>query len=93
MSFIGPWRRSAEDAEAGPGSRLRLQFRARRVFLVLGSPDRTRTLDVVLDGRPFRHLKIRRQQLYTLVDLPRAGAHELELRPEPGIHGYAFTFG
>jgi hypothetical protein len=93
MSFIGPWHRSADDAEAGPGSRLRLQFRARRVFLVLGSPDRTRTLDVVLDGRPYRHLRIRRQQLYTLVDLPRAGSHQLELRPEPGIHGYAFTFG
>jgi thiol-disulfide isomerase/thioredoxin len=93
MSFVGPWHRSADDAEAGPGSRLRLQFRARRVFLVLGSPDRTRTLDVVLDGRPYRHLRIRRQRLYTLVDLPRAGAHELELRPEPGIHGYAFTFG
>jgi cytochrome c biogenesis protein CcdA/thiol-disulfide isomerase/thioredoxin len=93
MSFIGPWHRSADDAEAGLGSRLRLQFRARRVFLVLGSPDRTRTLDVVLDGRPYRHLSIRRQQLYTLVDLPRPGSHELELRPEPGIHGYAFTFG
>ena len=35
----------------------------------------------------------RRQRLYRLVDLPRAGRHELELRFEPGISGYAFTFG
>jgi cytochrome c biogenesis protein CcdA/thiol-disulfide isomerase/thioredoxin len=93
LSFSGPWHRTAEDAEAGPGSRLRLSFNARRVFLVLGSPDRTRSLDVVLDGRPYRHLLVRAQKLYTLVDLPRAGQHELQLRPESGIRGYAFTFG
>jgi thiol-disulfide isomerase/thioredoxin len=93
MTFIGPWHRTLEDAEAGPGSRLGLKFRARRVYLVLGSPDRPRTLDVILDGRPYRHLQISGQKLYTLVDLARAGDHELELRPESGIHGYAFTFG
>jgi cytochrome c biogenesis protein CcdA/thiol-disulfide isomerase/thioredoxin len=93
LTFIGPWHRQAEDAEAGPGSRLRLKFTARRVFLVLGSPDRARSLDVILDGKPYRHLSIEQQKLYTLVELPRAGSHELELRPEPGIHGYAFTFG
>jgi hypothetical protein len=93
LTFIGPWHRDPEDAEAGPGSRLRLEFQARRVYLVLGSPDRPRTLDVILDGRPYRHLTIEAQKLYTLADLPRAGRHELELRPEPGIRGYAFTFG
>src|SRR4051812_4007878 len=93
LSFIGPWHREPDDAEAGQGSRLRLDFRARRVFLVLGSPDRARSMDVILDGKPYRHLMIRAQKLYTLADLPRAGMHELELRPESGIHGYAFTFG
>jgi cytochrome c biogenesis protein CcdA/thiol-disulfide isomerase/thioredoxin len=93
LTFIGPWHREPDDAEAGPGSRLRLKFQARRVFLVLGSPDRARSLDVILDGKPYRHLLIKQQKLYTLVDLPRAGSHELELRPAPGIHGYAFTFG
>jgi cytochrome c biogenesis protein CcdA/thiol-disulfide isomerase/thioredoxin len=93
LSFIGPWHRLADEAEAGPGSRLRLAFRARRVFLVLGSRDRSRSLDVILDGHPYRHLIIKAQKLYTLVNLPRAGEHELELRPESGIKGYAFTFG
>jgi cytochrome c biogenesis protein CcdA/thiol-disulfide isomerase/thioredoxin len=93
LTFIGPWHRDAEDAEAGPGSRLRLQFQARRVFLVLGSPDRARSLDLILDGKPYRHLLIRQQKLYRLVALPRAGSHQLELRPESGLHGYAFTFG
>ena len=93
LSFVGPWHRDPDDAEAGPGSRLLLKFTARRVFLVLGSRDRTRSMDVILDGRPYRHLMIHAQRLYTLADLPRAGTHELELRPESGIRGYAFTFG
>src|SRR4051794_4209937 len=93
LTLIGPWHRDPDAAEAGPGSRLRLDFQARRVFLVLGSRDRTRSLDVILDGRPYRHLMIRAQKLYTLVDLPRAGRHTLDLRPESGIYGYAFTFG
>jgi hypothetical protein len=92
LTFVG-WHRYAGDALAGPSARLRLHFAARRVYLVLGSPDRVRSMDVILDGHPYRHLLIRRQRLYQLVNLPRAGQHELELRPEQGIHGYAFTFG
>ena len=33
------------------------------------------------------------QRLYRLVELPEAGRHTLELRFQPGIEGYAFTFG
>jgi hypothetical protein len=36
---------------------------------------------------------VRGQRLYRLVDLPRVERHELELRPQTGISGYAFTFG
>jgi cytochrome c biogenesis protein CcdA/thiol-disulfide isomerase/thioredoxin len=93
LTFVGRWQREPEDAVALPGSWLRLAFVARRVYLVLGSADRQRSLDVILDGRPYRHLLIGAQKLYTLVDLPNAGRHVLELRPEAGIHGYAFTFG
>jgi hypothetical protein len=33
------------------------------------------------------------QRLYRLVDLPRVETHTLELSFEPGVTGYAFTFG
>jgi hypothetical protein len=36
---------------------------------------------------------VRRQRLYRLIDLPLVGPHTLELRIDPGISGYAFTFG
>ena len=35
----------------------------------------------------------REQRLYRLIDLPEAGRHRLQLRFDPGIEGYAFTFG
>ena len=46
-----------------------------------------------VDGRLTRTVTVRRQRLYELVSLPRAGEHRLNLRVEPGVAGYAFTFG
>src|SRR4051812_29532424 len=85
MHFVGAWFRTSEDAEAGVGARLELDYLARNVFLVLGSPDRARTLRIYLDHKPWRQIAIHDQKLYTLVELPRAGRHKLELRPDPGI--------
>lgn len=36
---------------------------------------------------------ITNQRLYRLIDLPRAGRHRLALQFQPGITGYAITFG
>ncbi len=105
FAFHGPWRLSTEAATAaGAGSRLDLHFGARRVFLVLGSPGRPRRVRVRLDGHPIGvgaagadvHggvVTVRSQRLYSLVDLPRVESHVLELEPEKGVSGYAFTFG
>jgi cytochrome c biogenesis protein CcdA/thiol-disulfide isomerase/thioredoxin len=104
LRYGGRWRIADEDATALGGARLDLRFRARRVFLVLGSPDRPRRVDVLLDGRPISArdsgsdvrgaaARISFQRLYRLVSMPRVETHTLELRFEPGIAGYAFTFG
>ena len=104
FAYGGRWDVSGESAKAVSGATLALSFEARRVFLVLGSPDRARRLEVLLDGKPISArdagddvdrgaATITRQRLYRLVDLPRAGRHTLELRFEDGIEGYAFTFG
>jgi hypothetical protein len=93
LALGGVWRIDGDRATAGRGARLVMNFRARRVFLVMGSPGGTRRVRVLLDGRPIRTVSVRRQRLYRLVDLPRAGRHTLELRPEAGTSGYAFTFG
>ena len=43
----------------------------------------------VRDGR----VTVSGQRLYRLVDLPEVARATLELRFEPGVTGYAFTFG
>jgi hypothetical protein len=48
---------------------------------------------VLVDGRPERTVTVRRQRLYTLFTRQRSGDHQLALRFEPGVSGYAFTFG
>jgi hypothetical protein len=104
LAYRGNWGIADEGAVAGPGARLYLNFRAKEVYLVLGSPDRARRMQVLLDGRPVRPgsagpdasggvVRVRGQRLYRLVSLPQSGDHMLELRPEKGTRGYAFTFG
>jgi cytochrome c biogenesis protein CcdA/thiol-disulfide isomerase/thioredoxin len=103
FAYHGRWRIRLDSATAEGGS-LDLNFGARRVYLVLGSPGHPRTMRVLLDGRPISSadagsdvhdgvVTITAQRLYNLVDLPRVEGHVLTLEPEAGVTGYAFTFG
>ncbi|HEY0390491.1 MAG TPA: cytochrome c biogenesis protein DipZ [Solirubrobacterales bacterium] len=103
FAYHGRWRIAIDSATAEGGS-LDLNFGARRAYLVLGSPGRTRTMRVLLDGRPISGddagadvhngvVEITAQRLYNLVDLPRVEDHVLTLIPQAGVMGYAFTFG
>ena len=103
FAYHGPWRIALQSATAAGGS-LDLNFGARRVYLVLGSPGRDRKVKVKLDGRPISAadagtdvhngvVDVTAQRLYNLVDLPKVEHHVLELEPEKGVTGYAFTFG
>jgi cytochrome c biogenesis protein CcdA/thiol-disulfide isomerase/thioredoxin len=103
FAFRGRWRIGRESATAAGGS-LELNFGARRVYLVLGSPGGPRRVRVLLDGKPIGAaaagadvhggvVTVDSQRLYNLVDLPRVGHHVLRLEPEAGVMGYAFTFG
>jgi cytochrome c biogenesis protein CcdA/thiol-disulfide isomerase/thioredoxin len=104
FAYRGRWRITLESATAAGGSSLDLDFGARRVYLVLGSPGHSRRMQVLLDGRPIPAadagsdvhggaVTVTGQRLYNLVDLPSVAHHVLTLEPEPGIAAYAFTFG
>jgi hypothetical protein len=104
LAYGGVWTIRQDSATAGAGASLGLNFSARRVFLVVGSPGGPRTMRVLLDGKPIPDsvagpdvhggvATISDQRLYRLVDLPSPGQHVLTLRPKAGIEGYAFTFG
>jgi hypothetical protein len=105
LAYEGRWRIGAEAAEAVRGAKLHLAFGARRVYLVLGSRgDAPRSVRVALDGRAVRardagadvhdgRVEVRRHRLYDLVRLAAPARHLLTLDLQPGITGYAFTFG
>jgi cytochrome c biogenesis protein CcdA/thiol-disulfide isomerase/thioredoxin len=90
LSYSGRWRVEPEDIVAGPGARLRLNFLAHSVHLVLGGRG---TVRVLLDGRPVRKVRVKGSRLYTLLEQPSLRQGLLELRFTPGVRGYAFTFG
>jgi cytochrome c biogenesis protein CcdA/thiol-disulfide isomerase/thioredoxin len=103
FAYRGKWRITLDSATTKGGS-LALNFGARRVYLVLGSPGRARRIRVLLDGQPIPAamagsdvhngvVTVKAQRLYNLVDLPQVGNHLLQLEPEAGVTGYAFTFG
>jgi cytochrome c biogenesis protein CcdA/thiol-disulfide isomerase/thioredoxin len=104
VAYRGRWRVGFDDATAAAGASLDLEFGARRVYLVLGSPGHSRRMRVLLDGKPIAAADagadvrdgtviVSGQRLYSLVDLPRVERHTLTLAPEAGVSGYAFTFG
>jgi cytochrome c biogenesis protein CcdA/thiol-disulfide isomerase/thioredoxin len=94
LAFDGRWMIRGQSAEpAGEDGRLHLRFAARKVFLVLGSRDGSRSVDVALDGRAYRTVRVRAHRLYELVRLRRPGVHLLTLSVPRRVEGYAFTFG
>jgi thiol-disulfide isomerase/thioredoxin len=104
LAYGGRWRVDGESATAVDHGTISLAFQARRVFLVLGAERDPAEVEVLLDGEPLAgagagedvragRVMVNGQRLYRLVDLPEATRGTLELRFEPGVTGYAFTFG
>ncbi len=90
LAFGGLWTVLGERAVAGPGAGLRVHFQASKVYLVLGGHGR---VNVLVDGKRQRTVRVSGDRLYTLVDSPRELDALLELRFTPGVSAYAFTFG
>ncbi|HXA55092.1 MAG TPA: hypothetical protein VNV37_09505, partial [Solirubrobacteraceae bacterium] len=97
---VGAW----GTAPANGDGAVQLRFRARRVYLVMGSPERARPVRVLLDGRPISSAvagvnvhggaaAVRLQDVYNLVDLPSVQTHTLTVEFPPGVTVYDFTFG
>ena len=90
LAFGGIWTVEDERAVAGLSAGILLQYRARDVFLVLTGRG---AVEVLVDGRRERTVRVRGDRLYMLVDREKTGDHRLELRFTPGVAAYAFTFG
>ncbi|MBI1174326.1 MAG: redoxin family protein [Sideroxydans sp.] len=102
----GKWNVAAEKITAGKqGAALRLNFKARKVFLVLGTASgqplhaSIRLNGKALDGNagkdaPAGTVTVGRNTLYELIDQKTMHSGLLEIQAqEPGLEAYAFTFG
>ncbi|HEY1367063.1 MAG TPA: cytochrome c biogenesis protein DipZ [Gaiellaceae bacterium] len=90
LSYAGQWNVGAQRIVSGANAKLRLQFRASDVYIVLGGHGTVRAL---VDGKPQRTLDVTSDRLYTVTSSPRSRTGLLELRFSPGVQAYSFTFG
>jgi cytochrome c biogenesis protein CcdA/thiol-disulfide isomerase/thioredoxin len=104
LHYSGVLRVSGAGVTAVSGGAVQLRFRARRVYLVMGSPGHPRPVRVLLDGRPIPQslagtnvrsgtAEVQFQDVYNLVNLPSVQTHTLTVEPAPGASIYDFTFG
>jgi len=90
FAYAGRWRIEGERSVAGAGARLRIRAYSRLVHLVLS---RRGTVEVLVDGRRTRTVRVFANRLYTVADFGRKADRVVELRFSPGLAAYAFTFG
>lgn len=91
IALNGTWTAGYEHFTAGKDASLALNYRAKKVYLVLGGNGPVRVTE---DGKPVRTVQVHgTPTLYTLVDRDRTHQARLEIRPAPGIAAFAFTFG
>ncbi|MFL5845117.1 MAG: cytochrome c biogenesis protein DipZ [Solirubrobacteraceae bacterium] len=94
FSLGGIWTIGPQAARAGIGATLTAKVHAKDVYLVLSPPDSgPGRVQVTVDGRLTKTILVRRQRLYQLAHFAGSETHVVGLRPEPGVAGYAFTFG
>jgi cytochrome c biogenesis protein CcdA/thiol-disulfide isomerase/thioredoxin len=105
FSLGGRWKVDRESATAVRGATITARVVGTHVYLVLSSRgDRPRKVRVMLDGKPITAadagedvrdgvVTVRRQQLYRLVKVKATEEHVLGLALDPGVSGFAFTFG
>jgi thiol-disulfide isomerase/thioredoxin len=89
-AYAGRWKVEGERIVAGDNARLRLNFTARTVHLVLTGKG---FVTVKLNGKQERTVRVDGDRLYTLVTQTSASDGLLELGFTPGVAAYAFTFG
>ena len=73
LSYAGNWNVGSQRIVASLGARLRLHFRARFVYIVLGGKG---TVQALVDGKPDRTVRVNADRLYTVVSgrAARSGA-------------------
>ncbi|HEY2777041.1 MAG TPA: cytochrome c biogenesis protein DipZ [Gaiellaceae bacterium] len=89
LAYDGSWRVGAQAITAAKNARLRLQFEASNVYIVMGGQGTVRSF---VNGKPTGTTRVNAERLYT-VRSGKPTSALLELRFSPGVQAYSFTFG
>ncbi|HEY3960991.1 MAG TPA: redoxin domain-containing protein, partial [Gaiellaceae bacterium] len=90
IAYSGQWKVAAQPITAGKNARLRLNFGAQDVYIVMGGHG---TVQALVNGKPLRTIHVNAQRLYTVLTSKQTVGGLLELRFTPGVQAYSFTFG
>jgi cytochrome c biogenesis protein CcdA/thiol-disulfide isomerase/thioredoxin len=104
LRYAGAWQVGSWATTAVRDAQLQLRFRARRVYLVMGSAGSPQAVRVLLDGQPIPRAPagedvhegfttVGFDRLYRLAELPNVQEHTLTVQVPPGVAVYDFTFG
>lgn len=93
-TLSGKWDEQDEYIEAKENASLDFKFNAAKVFLVITPATKSDVIKVSVDGKSAQTITADTSRLYTLVELPETGTHQLHLDfRTPDTKIYAFTFG
>jgi len=91
FAYNGVWTDHSQEATAGPGAQIDLNFTANGVYLVMGGQG---TVSVALGGRRVATLTVQGiPRLYKLLVGTQLQTGQLALAFSPGVQAYDFTFG
>jgi hypothetical protein len=102
VAYQGKWKVTSEFANPQKGAKLRLDFNAKEVYLVMRTKGAASKVKVLLDGEQGSYgidvsngiVTIDRDRLYKLINLTTPGKHILDLEFEDdNTEVFAFTFG
>ncbi len=90
----GDWDFTSEYAEnTVANAKIVFRYNAKNVYFVASAPQGV-NVQVLRDGKPYKKLLIKEDQLYPMIDEQTAGEHTMEIIIEsPGLRAYTFTFG
>ena len=102
-SLSGSWEVSGDEITARGGSKLRLNFASKNVYIVADAGSESHTVGVNLNGQPITNnagadvnnsqVVINQSRLYTLASFPDFTTGTLELDVPDGTNLNVFTFG
>ena len=79
---------------ASSDASIKLHFRAKHVYAVMGAPIHPVPLNIRLNGKASGEINVLHQQLYTVVELKQSHEGTVELIAQhPNLELYTFTFG